>query len=104
MGLSYSVGQLSLEIDQQMQLPTSVVFYALDSNGQTALHRDPAWMVECPSNMGDASLNVAVAEVLSKDSATGTYTFRNMRKTIKSSALDSVFALGFSEPVTTPMP
>jgi uncharacterized protein (TIGR02246 family) len=107
LGVSYSVDQFSLEIDQQMQLPAGAVFYALDSNGQTALHRDPALMFEYPSDMGDESLRTAVAEMLSKDSGTVTYVFRDMRKTIvfeKSAILGWVFALGFSEPLPAPTP
>ena len=102
-GVSYSVDQHSLEIDYQMQLPAQTVFYALDLNGQTALHRDPALMFEYPSDMGSPSLRSAVLEMLAKESGTVTYVFRQMCKTIffeRSSLLGWVFALGFSEPDT----
>ncbi len=102
LGVSYSVDQLSAEIDQRLQLPSRMVFYALDMNGQTALHRDPTLMFEYPSDLGDESLRSAVAEMLSKDKGTVHYVFRNMRKTVffeKSALLRWVFALGFSEPV-----
>lgn len=106
-GVSYSVDQLSLEIDQTMQLPASAVFYALDMNGQTALHRDPNLMFEYPSDMGSDTLKSAVAEMLSQPSGTVEYTFQGMHKTVlfeKSSVLGWVFALGFSEPPTPNMP
>jgi uncharacterized protein (TIGR02246 family) len=102
-GISYPVDQLSQEIDSQMQLPAQIVFYALDLNGQTALHRDPALMFEYPSDMGSPSLRSAVEEMLTKQSGTVTYVFRDMRKTVffeRSSILGWVFALGFSEPET----
>jgi len=105
-GVSYSVDQLSLEIDEQLRLPAEVVFYALDASGQTALHRDPTLMFAYPSDMGEEGLRSAVAEMLSKDSGTVTYVFRDLRKTIffeRSSVLGWVFALGFSEP-TPPVP
>jgi ketosteroid isomerase-like protein len=101
-GISYSVDQLSLEIDRTMQLPGAAVFYALDMNGQTALHRDPALMLEYPSDMGSDSLTSAVAQMLSEPSGTVEYIFRETRKTVlfeRSSVLGWVFALGSSEPM-----
>lgn len=105
-GVSYSVDQLSLEIDQTMQLPPANIFYALDMNGQTALHRDATLMFEYPSDMGSDSLTAAVAQMLSEASGTVEYIFRDMHKTVlfeKSSLLRWVFALGFSEPATPNM-
>jgi hypothetical protein len=102
-GVSYSVDQLSLEIDQTMQLPGGTAFYALDMNGQTALHRDPALMFEYPSDMGSDTLRSAVARMLSETSGTVEYVFRDTHKTVlfeRSSILGWVFAVGFSEPVT----
>ena len=105
-GVSYSIDHLSLEIDEAMQLPPAVVFYALDMNGQTALHRDPALMFEYPSDMGSPTLSSAVAKMLSEPSGTVEYIFRDTHKTVffeKSSVLDWVFALGFSEPANSSM-
>jgi ketosteroid isomerase-like protein len=101
-GISYSVDQLSLEIDRTLQLPGAAVFYALDMNGQTALHRDPALMLEYPSDMGSDSLTSAVARMLSEPSGTVEYIFRETRKTVlfeRSPVLGWVFALGSSEPM-----
>ncbi len=106
-GVSYSVDQLSQEIDTQMQLPAQMVFYALDMSGQTALHRNPELMFEYPSDMGSPTLRSAVEEMLAKQSGVVTYVFRDMRKTVffeKSSILNWVFALGFSEPATGDLP
>jgi hypothetical protein len=105
-GVSYSVDQLSLEIDQTMQLPPAAVFYAVDMNGQTALHRDAKLMFEYPSDMGSDSLTAAVAQMLSEASGMVEYIFRGMHKTIlfeRSPVLGWVFALGFSEPATPNM-
>lgn len=105
-GVSYSVDQLSLEIDQTTQLPPADVFYALDKNGQAALNRNPALMFEYPSDMGSDSLTAAVAQMLSEASGTVEYIFRGMHKTVffeKSSVLGWVFAIGFSEPATPDM-
>jgi ketosteroid isomerase-like protein len=106
-GVSYSVDQLSQEIDSQMRLPAQVVFYALDLGGQTAIHRNPALMFEYPSDMGSPSLRSAVQEMLAKQSGTVTYVFGDMRKTVffeRSPMLGWVFALGFSEPAIGTMP
>ena len=105
-GVSYSVDQLSREIDETMQFPPATVFYALDMNGQTALHRDPSLMFEYPSDMGSDNLRSAVARMLSENSGTVEYIFRGMHKTVlfeKSSVLGWVFAFGFSEPATANM-
>jgi uncharacterized protein (TIGR02246 family) len=102
-GVSYSVDQLSQEIDNQMQLSAQMVFYALDMSGETALHRDPGLMFEYPSDMGSPSLRSAVQEMLTKQSGIVTYVFRDMRKAVvfeRSPVLGWVFALGFSEPAT----
>lgn len=106
-GVSYSVDQLSQEIDNQMQLPAQMVFYALDMSGQTALHRNPALMFEYPSDMGSSSLRSAVEEMLTQQSGIVTYIFRDMRKTVffeRSSILGWVIALGFSEPAIGTVP
>jgi len=105
-GVSYSVDQLSQETDEAMELPPAVVFYALDMNGQTALHRDPALMFEYPSDMGSDTLSAALAKMLSEPSGTVEYTFRDMHKTVlfeRSSVLDWAFALGFGDPVSANM-
>ena len=102
-GISYSVDQLSLEIDEAMQLPSSVVFYALDMSGRASLHRDPALMFEYPSDMGSDTLSAAVPKMLSEPSGTVEYSFREMNRTVffeKSAVLDWVFALGFGKPLT----
>jgi uncharacterized protein (TIGR02246 family) len=105
-GVSYSVDQLSQEIDQTMQLPAATVFYALDGSGQTALHRSPTLMCEYPSDMGSDSLKAAVTQMLSQPSGTVEYVFQNMRKTVlfeRSAALGWVFAVGFSAPAMANM-
>lgn len=105
-GVSYSVDQLSEEIDQTMQLPAAAIFYALDGTGQTALHRNPSLMFEYPSDMGSESLKAAVTQMLSQQSGTVEYNFQNMHKTVlfeRSSVLGWVFAVGFSTPVTPNM-
>lgn len=100
-GVSYSVDQLSAEIDEAMQLPAAVVFYALDKDGRAALNRDPSLMFEYPSDMGSDTLIAAVAKMLSEPSGTVKYVFQDVPRAVffeNSSVLDWVFALGFKGP------
>ena len=102
-GVSYSVDQLSLEIDEAMLLPAAAVFYALDMDGRVALNRNPALMFEYPSDMGSDTLITAVAKMLSEPSGTVEYILQDVPRTVffeKSSILDWVFALGFKGPAT----
>lgn len=58
-------------------------------------------MFEYPSDMGSPSLRSAVEQMLANQSGVVKYVFRDIHKTIlskRSSTLDWVFALGFSEP------
>jgi ketosteroid isomerase-like protein len=100
-GVSYSVDQLSLEIDEAMQLPPAAVFYALDMSGRVALNRNPALMFEYPSDMSSETLLSAVDKMLAEPSGKVEYIFQDVPRTVffeKSSVLDWVFALGFKGP------
>jgi len=96
-GVSTSVEKLAAQVDRQLGLPKGVVFYALDAQGRTALHRDSALMFEFPSELGSETLSEAVQEMLSKPNGSVTYQFRGARKAVvfqRSEATDWVFALG----------
>lgn len=100
-GLSLSVEQLSNALKQQLALPANMIFYALDSKGQTALHYDPKLMFAFPSDMGGPTLKTAVREILSRQSGSVRYEFRGVPKTVyfeRSKLLGWVFVLGVNEP------
>ena len=102
LGVSMSVEGLSAWIDQRLNLPKDVVFYALDVHGQTALHRDRSLMFAYPSELGDTSLKDAVQTMLTTPSGTVNYVFRGSQRTVifrKSAATGWVFALGVVTPV-----
>ncbi len=97
LGVSTSVEKLAAQVDRQLGLPKDVVFYALDSQGRTALHRDSGLMFEFPSELGSDTLAEAVREMLSKPEGAVSYEFRGARKTVvfqASKATGWVFALG----------
>ncbi len=100
LGVSLSVEVLAAWIDEKLDLPRDVVFYALDAHGQTALHRDQALMFAYPSELGDASLKAAVHTMLTEPSGVVHYTFQGSPRTVvfrRSIATGWVFALGTVE-------
>jgi methyl-accepting chemotaxis protein len=104
LGVSIATEKLAGWVDDKMELPQEVVFYALDARGRTALHRETALMFEFPSEMGSESLHDAVQQMLSKPDGTVQYTFRGAQKTAifeRSKATGWVFVLGFATTART---
>lgn len=89
LGVSVSVEKLAAMVDARLKLPANIVFYALDRQGRTALHRDSHLMFEFPSEQGSETLSGAVKEMHSKPEGIVHYTYRG-------SARVAVF--GFSKP------
>jgi hypothetical protein len=56
LGTSLSVGEISRMIDEKMGLPENMIFYALDQEGQAALHRASALLFSYPSDVGSKNL------------------------------------------------
>jgi len=97
LGVSVSVEKLSALINEHLKLPDDVVFYVLDGEGKTALHRDSALLFEFPSDMGSPTLAGAVQKMLAEPSGVVRYTFRGQDKVAvfsKSAATGWVFVLG----------
>ena len=63
-GVSLSARSISQMVIDRVGMPGSLTFYALDSHGQTAIHKDPKEMFEYPSDMGDPSLKSAIEIIL----------------------------------------
>lgn len=81
LGVSVRARLVSELVDKRAELPASLVFYALDAGGRTAIHKDPARMFEFPSDLGDPSLKAAVRTILSKPAGQVDYSFRGSRRT-----------------------
>ena len=97
LGASIDLEKLSAAIDAAMELPSDMVFYALDSQGRTTLHRDTARIFEFPSDLGTESLRTAVERMLRSPEGSVVYKFRGAKRTVlfeRSDATRWVFVLG----------
>ncbi len=75
LGVSVATEKIADLVDDKISLPRQMVFYALDSHGQTSLHRELALLFEFAGEMGSPSLKEAVKEMLSKPGGTVHYEF-----------------------------
>ncbi len=97
LGASLSVEALAKLVESRAGLPKDLIFYALDAQGRTALHRDSSLIFQFPSDIGDQSLKAAVQTMLSAPEGVVNYTFRGSHRTaifVKSEATGWVFVLG----------
>ena len=82
-GASLSALNISQLVIDRVGMPDSLTFYALDSHGQTAIHKDPEKMFQYPSDMGDKSLKSAIDIIVLQPSGMVKYHFGgNDRKAI----------------------
>jgi hypothetical protein len=76
LGVSVRSRLLSDMVIKHASIPADLVLYALDPAGKAALHRDPERMFSYPSDIGDPSLDKAVAEILAQDSGRVSYSIQ----------------------------
>lgn len=76
LGISVAMEKVAASVEDQLNLPKTIMFYALDSQGQIALHRDPALLFEFAAQLEGESLKTAVAEMLSKPEGLVQYEFK----------------------------
>jgi hypothetical protein len=101
LGVSLSAEKLSRWVEERLGLTEGLVFYGLDPNGQTAVHRDPSLMFEYPSDIGSPSLRAAVRQMQAAPSGVVRCEFRGVSKSVqfaRSASLGWVFAVGRNEP------
>lgn len=79
-GVSVRARLLAAMIAEKTRMPDNLIFYALDAEGRTAIHKDPERMFEFPSDMGDRSLRAAVNTILKAPSGSVSYEFRGKKK------------------------
>lgn len=65
-GVSLDATKLSASLDQAIRFPPDVVFYTLDGQGQTALHRAGELIFVFPSDVGSPTLSDAVKTMLAR--------------------------------------
>jgi methyl-accepting chemotaxis protein len=100
-GVSLDAARLAASLDAAIRLPKDVVFYALDGQGRTALHRAGDLIFVFPSDVGSPTLSDAVKTMLSKPEGVVEYVYSGSDKTAvfeRSELTGWVFVLGKSPP------
>lgn len=98
-GVSMDAAKLAASVDRAIGFPADVVFYALDPQGQTALHRAGELIFAFPSDVGSATLSDAVKTMLSRPEGVVHYQYSGSDKTAlfqRSQLTGWVFVLGRS--------
>lgn len=96
-GVSIDAAKFAAELDAAIRFPPNVVFYALDSSGETALHRASELIFAFPSAQGSPTLSNAVDTMLSSEEGIVHYEYGGNMKTAvfaRSPLTRWVFVLG----------
>jgi methyl-accepting chemotaxis protein len=96
-GVSMDAEKLAASIDQSIRFPQDVVFYAIDRQGQTALHRAGQLIFAFPADVNSTTLADSVRTMLSKPEGVVTYKYAGVDKTAvfeRSELTGWVFVLG----------
>ncbi len=96
LGASVFLKDFSNTLVQEMQLPSDMVFYAINDQGYIALSSDTQLIMQKASDLG-SSFSQAVSEMLSKKQGNATYQLGGMTETVvytTSSVPDWCFVLG----------
>jgi methyl-accepting chemotaxis protein len=100
-GVSIDAAKLAASLGQAIRFPADVVFYAIDEQGQTALHRAGDLIFVFPSDVGSATLSDAVKTMLSRPEGVVNYRYSGSDKTAlfqRSQLTGWIFVLGKSHP------
>lgn len=100
-GVSLDAAKFAASLDRAIRFPPDVVFYALDDQGRTALHRAGDLIFVFPSDVGSPTLSDAVKTMLSKPEGVVHYTYAGSDRTAafrRSTLTGWVFVLGKSHP------
>lgn len=98
-GVSLDAARLATSLDAAIRFPKDVVFYALDGQGQTALHRSGELIFAFPSDVGSPTLRDAVKTMLSTPEGVVEYVYSGSERTAvfeRSELTGWVFVLGKS--------
>ncbi len=80
LGVSVAMEKVADMVDSDTAFPQHVMFYALNSDGQIALHRESKLLFEFAAELGGASLRKAIKEMLSKPEGTVRYEFQGAER------------------------
>jgi len=97
LGVSLSSDIMSRMLQEKMALPGDMVFYALDAQGQSALHKESNLLFTFPSDFGSKTLKDAAREMLSGQEGVVRYEFHGEKIVVfkRSQLTGWVFAIGF---------
>jgi len=98
LGVSLSAESVSRMLQQEMALPDDMVFYALDAQGQSSLHKESSRLFAFPSDVGSTTLKESVREMLSRQQGMVRYRFHGEKIVVfkRSQPTGWVFAIGVS--------
>jgi methyl-accepting chemotaxis protein len=97
LGASVDLEKVSAMVNRTMALPSSMVSYAIDGTGRTALHVRTQKLFAYPSQTGSPSLASAVRKMLGSSQGTLTYEYEGAERTVvymKSESTGWIFVLG----------
>lgn len=100
-GVSIDAAKLAVGVERAIRFPAEVVFYALDGEGRTVLHRAGDLIFVFPSDVGSPTLADAVGTMLAKPEGVVEYHYAGSDRSavFERSALTGwVFVLGRSHP------
>jgi methyl-accepting chemotaxis protein len=80
-GISVSSSLISKLVAERVEFPDNMIFYALNSKGQTSIHADASKIFQFPATLGETSLQSAVATILSQPQGTIEYSFGGKQRT-----------------------
>jgi len=81
-GASIFLEQFSDLILQEMHLPDDIVFYALDKNSETVIHRAAFRVFEQPTLLGNETLATAIKEIVSRSEGSVEYVFQGTNRAV----------------------
>ncbi len=82
LGASIYLDSMSEWLAGALMLPPDLVFYALDPQGNTALHVKTEHVFQDPANLGSPTLTQAVKTMLAQDHGTVTYDFEGTTRQV----------------------
>jgi hypothetical protein len=103
LGVSLSADKMSRMLQERMALPGDMVFYALDAQGQSSLHKESNRLFAFPSDIGSKTLKDAVHDMLSRQEGVVRYDFHGEKIVVfkRSHLTGWVFAIGFVADTST---
>lgn len=81
LGVSIAMEKVAAVVEDKIAFPSEVIFYALDSHGQIALHREATLLFEFAAQLGSPTLAEAVKVMLSKPEGVVHYEFQSIQRT-----------------------